>query len=328
LLYLSEMAWVVALRDNAILIRMFGEIQNISSLAVVGLAKNVGKTVTLNWLIDNLHESRRLAVTSIGLDGEGLDQVTKTEKPEITLHENMLFTTAEGQYRGRQLCSEILGIGDMTACGRLVTARVREKGKVIITGPATTAGIARLLKEYKDRNIDLALVDGALSRLSLASPAITDGLVLATGAAVAVSMNELVQKTKYVCQLIELPEYDSVDENRITVQSGLGGEIPQMSDDINTIEVRGAVGNRFVERLRMQNRPIALVVNDFTKIFVTQDCYAQMLRSKVKFFVKYKSRLMGITVNPWSPTGYTLNSNELCSRLMAATGREVINVRE
>lgn len=307
---------------------MFDGIQNINSLAVVGLAKNVGKTVTLNWLIDNLHEERRLAVTSIGLDGEGLDQVTKTEKPEITLHGNMLFTTAEGQYRGRQLCSEIMNIGEMTACGRLVTARVREKGKVIITGPATTAGISRLLDEYRTRGVELALVDGALSRMSLASPAITEGLVLATGAAVAVSMNELVQKTRYVCQLIDLPVCDYEDENRITVQSGLGGEIPELRDDVVTIVVRGAVGNRFVERLRMQNRPINVVVNDFTKIFVTQDCYAQLLRSKVKFYTRYRSRLLGITVNPWSPTGYTLNSRELCSRLSDAIGRQAINVRE
>lgn len=307
---------------------MFEGIQNINSLAVVGLAKNVGKTVTLNWLIDNLYRSRCLAVTSIGLDGEGLDQVTKTEKPEITLHEGMLFTTAEGQYRGRQLCSEILGIGEMTACGRLVTAKVREKGKVIITGPATTAGISRLLDEYKTRKVDLALVDGALSRLSLASPAITDGLVLATGAAVAVSMNELVQKTRYVCQLIELPEYDSKDEKCVTIQSGLGCEIPEIKDDLDTIIVKGAVGNRFVERLRMRNRPINLVVNDFTKIFVTQDCYAQLLRSKVKMSVRYKSRLLGITVNPWSPVGYTLNSRELCARLSDTIGRQAINVRE
>lgn len=307
---------------------MFDGIQNIGSLAVVGLAKNVGKTVTLNWLIDNLYQERKLAVTSIGLDGEGLDQVTKTEKPEITLHENMLFTTAEGQYRGRQLCSEILGVGEMTACGRLITARVHEKGKVIITGPATTAGISRLLEEYKTRGVDLALVDGALSRMSLASPAITEGLVLATGAAVAVSMNELVQKTRYVCQLIDLPVSDFQDENRITVQSGLGGEIPELRDDIATIVVRGAVGNRFVERLRMQNRPINVVVNDFTKIFVTQDCYAQLLRSKVKFYTRYRSRLLGITVNPWSPAGYTLNSRELCARLSDAIGRQAINVRE
>ena len=296
---------------------------------MVGLAKNVGKTVTLNWLIDNLHRTRRLGITSIGLDGEGLDQVTKTEKPEITLYEGMVFTTAEGQYRGRQLGSEILGIGDMTACGRLITARVRDEGKVIITGPATTAGVRRLLDEYNNRGVDLALVDGALSRLSLASPAVTDGLVLATGAAVAVNINELVRKTKYVCQLIELevighwPLADAIE-----VRSGLGGEIPELRDGENTIIINGAVGNLFVERLRMQNRPINVVVNDFTKIFVTQDCYAQLLRSKVRIFVRYKSRLMGVTVNPWSPAGYTVNSRELCDRLSAAINREVIDVRK
>ena len=60
------------------------EIRKLRSLAVVGLAKNTGKTETLNYVLRGLSaEAECVAVTSIGVDGERTDRVTQTEKPEI-----------------------------------------------------------------------------------------------------------------------------------------------------------------------------------------------------------------------------------------------------
>ena len=57
---------------------------------MVGMEKNCGKTECLNYIIRRLplHE-RKVCVTSIGLDGERTDQVTRTPKPEIVLREGM-----------------------------------------------------------------------------------------------------------------------------------------------------------------------------------------------------------------------------------------------
>lgn len=323
-------------------VRIIDDILSYRSVAIVGMAKNVGKTVTLNYLLDGLKETgKRIGVTSIGLDGEGLDQVTTTPKPEITLYNGMTFTTAEQQYAGRELTAEILSVGGrMTSVGRLVTARVVVPGKVMITGPADTYSLSKLLKEYRESQVDLALVDGALSRLSPASPTVTDALVLATGAAVSANIAQVVKSTKYACQLIELPETESQVRERLLncergvwvlrkdgtlektkVLSALAGEIPAIDDSVRAIYASGAVGNLFVERLRNQRKEIELVVGDFTKIFVTQDCYAMTLRSKVRMSVLYKSKLAAVTANPWSPQGYTFDSDELCDRL-----RDEINV--
>lgn len=55
-------------------------------------------------------------------------------------------------------------------------------------------------------DVDTTIVDGALSRLSLSSPAVTEAMVLATGAALSCNIPQLVRKTKYVYDLICLDE--------------------------------------------------------------------------------------------------------------------------
>ena len=45
------------------------EILKYNSLSIVGLQKNTGKTVSLNYVLDRLPvERKRIAVTSIGID--------------------------------------------------------------------------------------------------------------------------------------------------------------------------------------------------------------------------------------------------------------------
>ena len=322
------------------------ELLKYNSVAVVGTAKNVGKTVTINYILSQLRDTGRvLGLTSVGYDGEGLDQVTETAKPEITLYEGMIFTTAEQQYAGRRLTAEILEIsGRRTSVGRPVTARVKVQGKCIISGPADTWSLRNLIRRYRELGVDLTLVDGAQSRMSLASPTVTDAMVLATGAALSANMRQVVMATRFACQLIEIGECSddlklvfrdcgkgvwTLSEDgtlRLTeIKTALSGNIPEMGG-VKAIYVSGAVGDRFVERLKMQNRAIELVVGDFTKLFLTQAVYAQLLRSKVHISVMYKSRLVAVTANPWSPQGLTMDSRELCDRLREATGVDVYDV--
>ncbi len=92
---------------------LLSKIGALRSLSIVGMAKNTGKTVCLNYVLDQLQRSGKvIAVTSIGLDGEKSDQVTQTEKPEIELAEGIYFVTSEYHYRQRQLLSEICHLSE------------------------------------------------------------------------------------------------------------------------------------------------------------------------------------------------------------------------
>src|SRR5574344_2052674 len=160
-----------------------GEILNYGSVSIVGLDKNTGKTECLNYIIKRLPlHSYKVAVTSIGIDGESLDQVTSTAKPEIVIREGMFFGTSEKHYRQRNILSELYAVSDeSTALGRVVTAKALSEGKVLLSGPSSGSALKRWMSSLTEFGIDLILVDGALSRLSTASPAISEAMVLSTG---------------------------------------------------------------------------------------------------------------------------------------------------
>ncbi|HNW48174.1 MAG TPA: hypothetical protein PKK88_00500, partial [Bacteroidales bacterium] len=59
------------------------ELLKYDSISIVGLEKNTGKTECLNYLIKRLPlDIMTVAVSSIGVDGERRDQVTRSSKPE------------------------------------------------------------------------------------------------------------------------------------------------------------------------------------------------------------------------------------------------------
>lgn len=320
------------------------------SLSIVGMAKNTGKTVCLNYVLDQLRTTDKvIAVTSIGLDGEKTDQVTQTEKPEVTLAVGTYFVTTEYHYRQRQLLSEICQLSeDTTSLGRLVTARVLQEGKAILAGPSSTGRIRTLIGELRELGVDLTIVDGALSRKSPASPAVTDGLILTTGAAIAPDLNSIVSKTKFVYQLTQLSEYEVDNRDELmqyesgiyALEEGGAHRLPIASSllftkckDIlfshgNTLFISGIVTDNMLDYLRMQPnvKDIQLIVKDFTKIFVTPFVLQGFLQKGGRLRVLKRPNLLAMCINPTSPTGFKLESEQLRAALRQVVGVPVYDV--
>lgn len=326
-------------------------IRNYRSLAIVGLEKNTGKTVCLNYLLRRLHElGISTAVTSIGVDGEKVDSVYATAKPEITLYEGMQFITSEQHYFQRGLVSKILAVDERrTALGRLVTAQALTQGKVLLSGAATTGLLRSQIDDFKRAGVQLTVVDGALSRLSLASPTVTEAMILATGAAVSPNIQQLVSKTRFAYRLINLEE--ASEKLRLSfAQASLGlwavdeaGEVHDLNipsafllgrgeENLfrygSTLFAAGAVSDRLLKYLSRQPnvKDIVLVVQDFTKLFITLEAYAEFTRRGGTIQVLQRSHLMAVCLNPTSPQGYTLNSAEACRQLSEALECPVYDV--
>ena len=315
------------------------DILNYHSLSIVGLEKNTGKTECLNYVLSRLPIShKRIAVTSIGIDGETTDQVTRTQKPEIVLRQGMFFATSEAHYRLRRLVSELVDVSDeSTSLGRVVTAKALTGGKILLSGPSSSSGLKRWMNDIQRFNIDLAIIDGALSRLSLASPAVSQSMILATGAAYSANLNTLVQKTAFVVELINL---NLTSERNIKLLSphdkGLwmvdkDGELHYLNavtslsqqvhfngmEKCSTLYVAGALVDSFLEKLRQNKslRQVEVVVRDFTKIFVSPQQFRLFEKMGGRVTVLQKSKLIAVTVNPTSPSGYVLDSDMLCKKL-------------
>lgn len=200
------------------------ELLKYKSCSIVGLEKNTGKTECFNYVLQRLPlYERRVAVSSIGIDGETTDQVTKTAKPEIFLREGMYFGTSEKHYLMKQLTSELLEITDeTTSLGNIVIGKALTPGKILLSGPSSSNGIRRWMDVMKKYDVDLILVDGALSRMSLASPTVSESMILATGAAYSANINTLVQKTAFVVQMINLDLTSEDNYNRfIDIRNGV-----------------------------------------------------------------------------------------------------------
>ena len=59
------------------------EILKYRSLSIVGLDKNTGKTVCLNYILRRLNQlGTHIGVTSIGVDGEQVDSVLPPPNPK------------------------------------------------------------------------------------------------------------------------------------------------------------------------------------------------------------------------------------------------------
>ena len=324
----------------------------------MGLEKNTGKTECFNYVMQRLPLDKiRVAVSSIGIDGETTDQVTKTAKPEIFLREGVYFGTSEKHYLTKLLTSELLEISDEnTSLGNIVIGKALTPGKLLLSGPSSTNGLRRWMNEMRKYDIDLTIIDGALSRLSLASPAVSESMILATGAAYSANINTLVQKTAFVVQMINLEltsqeNYDTfIDINSgvwaidfdadndfekklvdLKVASSLSININ--TDDLKkckTLYVSGALTDNFVNHIRQHKifNDTEIVVRDFTKIFLTPMTYNTFVNGKRKITVLQKSKLIAVCVNPTSPNGIVLDSEKLCKTLSEAINLPVYDLKK
>lgn len=321
------------------------------SLSIVGMEKNTGKTVCLNYILRRLNElGAHVGVTSIGVDGEQVDSVFATAKPEVTLYEGTHFITSEQHYMKRQTVSVLEAVDShRTALGPLVTARVLVRGKALLSGAATTGILRRHIEQLSSKGVDIAIVDGALSRLSLASPTVTDAMILATGAAVSANIKQLVSKTKFLYNLILLDETTPALREQLSgIPSGLwavdsDGEphdlgiasvflIDRAEKDIlrfgKTLFASGAVSDRLLRVLAAKGRDITLIARDFTKLFITSEAYMEFTRRGGRLMVLQRSRLIAITLNPTSPQGFLLDSKSTCDALSDALQTPVYDVKK
>ena len=335
---------------RSVVLPFIEEIAQYDSLSIVGLAKNTGKTETLKYVLDRLPIGRRnIAVTSIGIDGEEVDQVSCTRKPEIVLREGMYFGTSETHYRQRRLVSELIDVSDeSTALGRVITAKALTDGKVLLSGPSSASGLKRWMDGVRRHGIDLVVIDGALSRLSSASPAVSQSMILATGAAYSANINTLVQKTAHVVDLIKM---DLTSDGNISLLTSLeqglwfidkdGGlhglnTLTSLSSDIRfdgiedcaTLYVAGALVDSFLEKVRHNKdlRKTEIVVRDFTKVFASPQQLNLFTMAGGRIRVLQKSMLLAVTVNPTSPSGYVLDPDALVGRLSAAVNLPVYDL--
>ena len=142
-------------------------------LALVGLAKNTGKTETLAALLRELHAAgRTVGVTSVGRDGEEHDVIdARIAKPRVRLQAGSLLASTDELLRASGLAHEVLEQTDArTPLGRVLIARLQQAGPVEVAGPSAAVQVREAADAMLAHGAEQVLIDGAIDRRAASSP--------------------------------------------------------------------------------------------------------------------------------------------------------------
>ena len=302
------------------------------TLAVMGMSKNTGKTVALNHLLAQAAAAKlQVGVTSIGRDGEERDQVFLVPKPPVRVWPGTLIATARATLQRAKVCVKLIDTTDITSpMGEIVVVKALELGEMEIAGASRGSDQLAVIQRLQQCGATLVLLDGALGRSQHASPAIADGVVLATGAALGGGMSDVIRKTRDRLAILTIAQADAALRQLcepVFANGGVGvwdsrhrnlylANISTLNSataimqyahaDIKTIAVSGAVGRTLWQALSTlaESKPgLTVVVNDGTRLFVPAADLAAFTSQGAHLLAYRGIRLLGITLNPFSPLG-------------------------
>jgi hypothetical protein len=331
---------------------------SVSRLALVGLAKNTGKTEALAALLRECEaDGRRVGVTSVGRDGEERDVIdSRIEKPRVRLPGASLVATTDGLLRASGLPHELLeDTGVRTPLGRVLIARLRGPGTIEVAGPSAAADVRAVSDAMLGHGAEQVLIDGAIDRRAASCPDVADGLVMSTGAVLGEDIDDVVSRTLDAIDLVRLARVDDASEGGrrlraladravpmlvgedsepalLPARFALTGEVEQIAQllDANPgarwLIVAGALPEAFLRDLahaaHRRQRAITVVVADSTKVFLSKRGPGWYRRQGVDIQVVNAIALKALTVNPVAPQSHRFDS----ARLRALLAERIADV--
>jgi hypothetical protein len=316
-------------------------------LALVGLAKNTGKTEALAALLRELEaQGRRVGVTSVGRDGEEHDVIdSRIGKPRVLLPAGSLVATTDGLLRASGLPYELLeDTGVRTPLGRVLVARLEAAGAIEVAGPSAAMDVRAVSDVMLAHGAEQALIDGAIDRRAASSPDVADGLIISTGAILDHDIDEVVLQTRDAVELVRLASVDEDPDAAPRLRElAEGGESVLVGEDLEPaalpprfllsadseqiaqlldenpsarwLIVAGALPERFLRGLlhpvQKHRRELVVVVADPTKVFLWKRGPEWYRRQGVVLQTLNRIALEAITVNPVGPQSHRFDSARL-----------------
>jgi hypothetical protein len=312
------------LLDEILKCRGPGE-QGPRSIAIIGMAKNAGKTVVLNQIIKEASEKQiPLAVLSYGRDGEQRDVLTRKPKPSITLPKGTIFATTHRLWKLSGIPAVILKESRWnTVLGKVLLLQSTEdagENTIELAGLNKSAQIQEMKHSIDS---ELMLIDGALDRRSSAMPAIADGFILATGAVLSADAEIVCDKTISALERLLLPEctpgeipgycaYMVQDHQQldqwIDCRNSFGmADIQKCIDEWKKnpggrLTIPGAFSDGMAEKLlRGIEKGVEIIVQDGTKLFLDDRHFTLLWKKGFRITSQKSMKLLAVTVNPYSP---------------------------
>jgi len=290
-----------------------------------------------------------VAITSIGLDGEKIDQVTFMDKPRINVKINDLIATAENTLVAFDAEYEIIQKTDIrTAIGNILILRITRAGNALVAGPSGVNGMSRTVEILRNYNPKKILIDGAFFRHSLAR--ISEATVFVVGANFHQEMEKTIQDAMFSVQKFELkkPNFDVnflnninqiclIDDNlnikRLEFDTVIGNTekiISMANEKYRFLYLPKAITNRFVETLvNSRHRfEIDIILDSPISIQLGFTNSINLFKLSNKLYVIHPINLVAVCFNPYSPRGYEYDNQIFQTKLEKALNRKVYNVEK
>ena len=321
------------------------------SVSIIGMSKNAGKTTVLGKLIEQCQKKAiRVGLTSIGRDGEDVDIVTGTDKPRIFVAKDTIIATAADLVKKSDITKEIMrSTGINTPLGEVVFVNARSDGYVQIGGSSIGAQIMTLVDDFRELGAGKVFIDGALGRKTLVSPIVSEAALLCSGASFSPDISKVISETVFTAKLLMLPCL--VDETALNIIDKLPesqGNIVLIDksycyynvtldnlkagrDNIAYIYFRGALTERMMDKLIMSNvnlRGVYIIVQDGSKLFISEKNYDKLIKSGAGLLVKRSIKLVALTINPMSVSGYIFDKNVFLETVSERLDIPVYNVMD
>ena len=311
--------------------------------AVVGVAKNCGKTTTLDFLLARATAARRVAgVVSVGIDGEPNDVLIGTPKPPVVVHQGQLVASTRVALENSTAGVEYIEtLGFSTPLGEAVVARVLADGAVVLAGMRHRGDVRRAVDVMLEHGAQRVLIDGAYGRVMAADPTLADAVVVSTGAVVDTTIDGIVEHTAAVVDRLSLPAIEEPWQRELMQRAIAGDEtllggpatapvslsspsalvgLPMSRElwtpEIEAVAICGLVSNRVVHELLRQKPARVLLVPDGT-VVQADPALVGRLRRVWEVRALHVSPVVAIAYNPTSVRGPGVRGEALAHAIAA-----------
>lgn len=324
-------------------------------LGIVGTAKNTGKTTTLSALIEEFWKRNiNLALTSIGYDGEDLDNLTYLPKPRLFLQENTIAATSELCLENTKAEFEVLHKTNIfTPLGRVLIIKITRPGAMVLAGPNNTFDLKKVISQINTLSPAFLIIDGALNRM--APMYFANKIIFTTGASRNTDIEKLSEEMKIIYSILKLPladiqnkELNSIFlETTEFIDTGIFSLLE--NDDLNQLiefDIRRS------KRIYLPNILSLTVLKKFMDYLIENECqnieitffepfrlllstynssYDELLflfRNDLKISLLTKPELLAVTVNPFYPKyeNFVFTADYVDKRLLLDLVRRKVEV--
>ncbi len=277
---------------------------------------------------------------SVGVDGESEDVLLGTAKPSIFVCSDQWVITAENALRRSTARVEYVHpLGISTPLGEVFVCRVIDEGTIMLAGLRHRRELVEARRALENLSPRPIWIDGAYGRIVGAHPDVADAVVVATGMIAASDLKEVVEKTESLVSRFGIFAEKSgehralidraVAEDRVLafdaerdvveppIESAVAG-LRRIGDwwrpTVEAVAIPGLVSDGVAEALLSVGKGAVLLVSDATAIHVDDGLWHR-LEQRWQVRVRSAVSLAGISFNPTSPVGATVDSEALASAL-------------